>query len=127
MIVKSCLYIVQHTHLMEQTDILECSGDSRLVDINGTLSGDILSVQIDDSLVRLIHTCKKVKDCSLTGTIRTDQTSPASVKKEVRRLFTSSNAIAYASFFLNLLKRRSLISIALGAQLISIITISTIA
>ena len=30
-------------------------------------------------------------------------------------------------FFLNLLKRRSLISIALGAQLISIITISTIA
>ena len=27
MIVKSCFYIVQHTHLMEQTDILECSGN----------------------------------------------------------------------------------------------------
>ena len=74
MIVKSCLYIVQHTHLMEQTDILECSGNSRFVDINGTLSGDILPVQIDNSLIRLIHTCKKIKDCSLTGTVRTDQT-----------------------------------------------------
>ena len=59
---------------MEQTDILDCSGDSRLVDINGTLSVDIMSVKIHDSLVRLGHTCKKVKDCSLTGTIRTDQT-----------------------------------------------------
>ena len=42
MIVKSYLYIVKHRHILEQTDVLECAGNSCFVDINGAFSRDIL-------------------------------------------------------------------------------------
>ena len=42
---KSDLYIVQHTQFLEQTDILECSCDSILVDLDGLSSGNILTIQ----------------------------------------------------------------------------------
>ena len=72
-IVKPHLHVIQHAELLEQTDILKCSGNSRLADINRLLPGNIRSVQEHLSAVRFIHTGQKVKHRRLPGPIRSDQ------------------------------------------------------
>ncbi len=56
MIVKSYFYIVKNSHILEKTDILECSCNSGFVDLNGFFSCDVLAVQFNDSfLLVYIH------------------------------------------------------------------------
>ena len=51
MIMQTSLYIVQYGHIFKESDILEGSCDSGLVNIDGAFSGDVLAVQLNDSLV----------------------------------------------------------------------------
>ena len=74
LIVKTDFYIVQNGEFLEQSDVLECSGNACPVDIDRTLSGNILPVQLDNAFVRLVLTGKEIKDCRLARTVRTDQT-----------------------------------------------------
>ena len=74
LIVKTYFYIVQNGKLLEKSDVLECSGNACPVDIDRTLSCNVLPVQFDNSFIRLILSGKKIKDCRLTCTVRTDQT-----------------------------------------------------
>ena len=73
MIMKPYLDIVQYRQSLEQTNILERSGNSGLVDINRFLSYDILSIQCNDSFCRFIYSGKKVKYRRFSGPIRSDQ------------------------------------------------------
>ena len=73
MIVKSDLDVVKNRHILEQTDVLECSRDTCFVDLDRALTCDILSVQFDDTLGRFVYTCEKVEDCCFAGTVRSDQ------------------------------------------------------
>ena len=43
-IVKSCLYIVKNGEVLEETDVLESTGNSGLVDVGRGLSGKVLTV-----------------------------------------------------------------------------------
>ena len=68
MIVKSYFFIVKNRHILEKTDILEGSGDSGFVDLDGAFSGDVLAVQSDDSLCWFVYTCEKEAD-TLAGNL----------------------------------------------------------
>ena len=54
MIMKAGFYIIQNGQLFKEPDVLEGPGDSLFVDFNGFMPGDILAVQFDKSLIRLI-------------------------------------------------------------------------
>ena len=145
MIVKSYFYIVKNRHILEKTDILESSCDSGLVDLNGAFSCDVLAVKFNDSLCRLIHSCEKIEYCCLTGTIRSDQSIELSLLnghiKAVNSTKTAEldrqiiyfqhchdQATSFFSFLpLNFSTIRALQSLAAGAQLKSIMMISTMA
>ena len=73
MIVQTSLYIIQNCHIFEESNILKCSCNSCFIDINNTFSCDILSVQLNDTLCRLINTCEKVEYCCFSGAVWSDQ------------------------------------------------------
>ena len=74
MIMQTSLYIVQYGHIFKESNILECSCDSCFINIDNTSSGDILTIQLDNSLCWLINTCKKIKYGCFSGTVWSDQT-----------------------------------------------------
>ena len=45
MVVQSDFYIVKNAQLLEQTNVLEGTRDSILIDLDRTASGDILSIE----------------------------------------------------------------------------------
>ncbi len=45
MVVKSYFNIIKNRHILKQADILESTGDTCFVDLDRTLSCDILSVK----------------------------------------------------------------------------------
>ena len=74
MVMKSDLNIVKNRHILKQANVLESTRDTGFVDLDRTLSCDILSVKLDDTFCRFVYTCKKVENCCFTGTVRSDQT-----------------------------------------------------
>ncbi|CDE32296.1 unknown [Ruminococcus sp. CAG:90] len=144
-IVKSYFYIVKNRHILEKTDILEGSGDSGFVDLDGAFSGDVLAVQSNDSFCWFVYTCEKVEYRCLTGTVGSDQSIELSFfNGHVKAVNSTKTAeldrqVIYfqhchdqaTSFFaflpLNFSTMRALQSLAAGAQLKSIMMISTIA
>ena len=74
LIVQTCLYIIKYRQIREQTDILEGSRNTFFVDLNGALSGDILTVQENLAIGRLIDTCQHIEYSSLTSSVWPDQT-----------------------------------------------------
>ena len=73
MLGKSDLYVVDNRHVLEKPDVLEGSGDSGVVDLDGALTSDVLAVKPDDSFVWLIYACQKVENCGLSGAVRSDK------------------------------------------------------
>ena len=73
MIVQSGLYIIQHRQILKQTDILKGSGNTGFIDIYGFLPCNILSVQDDTSVVRLVYTGQQIEYRGFTGSVRSDQ------------------------------------------------------
>ncbi len=71
---QSGFYIVQHGHVMEETDVLEGTCDALLVDLLTAETRDVVSVEEDLTAGRLIYAGQEVKYGRLTGTIRADQT-----------------------------------------------------
>ncbi len=57
----------------KESNILECSCDSCFINIDNTFSGDILTIQLDNSLCWFVYTCEKVEYRCLTGTVWSDQ------------------------------------------------------
>ena len=145
MIVKSYFYIVKNRHILEKTDILESSCDSGLVDLDGAFSCNVLAVQFNDSLCWLVYACEKVEHRCLTGTVGSDQSIELSFfnghVKAVNSTKTAEldrqiiyfqhchdQATSFFSFLpLNFSTIRALQSLAAGAQLKSIMMISTMA
>ena len=70
---QSYFNVVKNRHFFKQTDILESSRNTGLVDLYCALSCDILSIKFDNTFCWFVYTCKKVENCCLTGTIRSDQ------------------------------------------------------
>ena len=59
---------------MKQTDILKCSCNTCLADLNRMqLSGDVLPVQQDTSGIRLVYTGQQIEYRRFTGSVRSDQ------------------------------------------------------
>ena len=71
---QSYFNVVKNRHFFKQTNILEGSRYTCFVDLNRALSCDVLSIQFDNTLCRFVNTCKKVKNCCFSCTIRSDQT-----------------------------------------------------
>ena len=67
------LHVVQNAHLVEQTDVLEGTGDALLVDLGRLLAGDVLTVQDDVALGGTIHTGEHVEHRGLAGAVGTDE------------------------------------------------------
>ena len=72
-VVKSHLYVVKDAQIFKQTDVLKGSGHSCPVNLNIFLSRNVLSVQKDDSSVRLVHACQKVEYGCLSRSVRADE------------------------------------------------------
>ena len=73
MVMKSYFNIIKNSQFFEKTDVLECSCNSGLTDLNIFLSCKILSVQKNLSRIRFIYSCQKVEYGCLTGTIWSNQ------------------------------------------------------
>ena len=74
LVVQADLDVIQHTHIVEQADILERTGHTGLADEFRVLAGDVLAVQDDVALGRLVNTGEHVKYGGLAGTVGADQT-----------------------------------------------------
>ena len=90
-------HVVENRHLLEQTDVLEGTGDAELRDLVRCLGDNLvahqrfvalikllhlparmvlhdrLAVKIDGTVGRLIHTRDDIEGCRLAGTVRADQ------------------------------------------------------
>ena len=73
-VMQTGLYVIQHAHLLKQTDILERSRDTGLTYIDNLLSCYIFSIQQHFSGIWTIYSCKKVKHCGFPGAVGADQT-----------------------------------------------------
>ena len=74
MVVQSDFYVVKNVQLLEQTNVLEGTRDSILIDLDRTASGDILSIEKNGTGIRLVHTRQQVEYRRLSCSIRSDQT-----------------------------------------------------
>ena len=62
LIVQTGLYIIQHRQILKQTDILECSCNTGLVDLNRMhASGNVLPVEQNTSGIRLVYTGQQIE------------------------------------------------------------------
>ena len=68
------LDIVENGQVVEKANILECSGNTRLIDVHNRFSCGILSVKNDRTSGRVVYFGEKVKDGCLACTVGTDQT-----------------------------------------------------
>ena len=73
MVVQSYFYVIDHGQILEQSDILESSCNTRLVDVDSLFAGDILAIQGNNSLCGFIYTGQQIKYGGFSGTIGTDQ------------------------------------------------------
>ena len=54
---KTYLNVIKYRKILEQSDILEGSCNTRPVDVGGLLARDILSIKNNGTVRRLIYTC----------------------------------------------------------------------
>ena len=71
---KAYLNIVDNGKRLEKTDILEGTGNSRLVYLNSVLSGNVLSIKNYRAAVCLINACKQVEGGGFSCAVRADKT-----------------------------------------------------
>ena len=72
-VVQTCFYIVQHCHILKQTDILESSCNTCFIDLYRIFTCNINTVQLDDPFSRLIYTGKKIEYSCFSCSVRSDQ------------------------------------------------------
>ena len=72
-IVQADLHVILHAHFVEQADILEGTGNARLVDLNGVHARGILAVDQDGAGGGLIHLGDQVEDRGLASAVGADQ------------------------------------------------------
>ena len=102
MIVKAHFYIVQNSQVIEQTNVLEGSCNTMLVDINGFLAGNILSVQQNITICGLIYTCQQVEYGCFSGTVRSNESvelSLLNIQVEIIYCTQSAEGNAQITYF----------------------------
>ena len=71
---KTGLDVIEYRKVSEETDILERSGDTGLVDIHDSLSGSILAVKDDPAARGIVYLGQKIEDGRLSRAVGADQT-----------------------------------------------------
>ena len=66
--------IVQNRHLVKQADVLEGAGNARMAGLNGRVVVDILLVEQDGAVGRLIHLGQQVENGGFARAVGADQT-----------------------------------------------------
>ena len=72
-VVKTYFYIFFHCQFVKQTDILERTGDTRLIYLHGIHPGSVFSVQQNRSPGRLIYLSQQIEYRRLSRSVGTDQ------------------------------------------------------
>ena len=72
-VVKTYFYIFFHCQFVKQTDILERTGDARLIYLHGIHPGSVFSVQQNRSPGRLIYLSQQIEYRRLSRSVGTDQ------------------------------------------------------
>ena len=132
------LHVVQHRHILEQTDILKRARDARLIDDSRLEANDAFSVQHDIAFRGLVHTGEHVEHRCFARTVGTDKAVQMALFNGKRKFFHGLQAAecdAKVRYFQQshashlLLARRSLRrqATSCGLWLNSIITMSTTA
>ena len=73
MVVQAHLNVIQNRHVLKKTDILESTGNPRLIDLNGAFSRDILAIQLNDPLVGLVYAGEKIEYGCFSRSVGADQ------------------------------------------------------
>ena len=72
-VVKSDLNVIKHAHFLEQSYILECTGDTCTVYISCRFSCYVFTVKSDNTLRGLVYSCQHIEHGSLACAVRTDK------------------------------------------------------
>ena len=72
-VVKGCFYIIQNTHLCEQTDILEGTCHTFLTDFCRFLSHQAFPIQHDRTVCRTVYTGQHIKSRCFSGSVWPDE------------------------------------------------------
>ena len=72
-VVKAQLYVVLHGEVVEEADVLEGTGDARLVDLDGVHGVGVHSVQEDGAPGGLVDLGEQVKDGGLARAVGADE------------------------------------------------------
>ena len=73
-VMKSDLNVINNGHILEKPYVLECSCYTIPVYLRSFVSGDIIAVKFYETFIRAIYARKKIEDCSLAGSIRSNKT-----------------------------------------------------
>ena len=60
MVVQSYFYVIDDRQILEQSDILESSCNTCLVDVDGLFAGDILAIQSNNSFCGFIYAGQQI-------------------------------------------------------------------
>ena len=73
LVVQADLYVIFHTQLVKEADVLEGAGDSRTVDLDRVHAVGILAINEDGAPGGLVHLGQQVKDRGLARAVGTDE------------------------------------------------------
>ena len=73
LIMQANFYIVQHTHVLEQTNVLKGAGNTAFVDLDRGFAGKIFTIQRKGAGRRFVHTGQQVKNGGFSGAVRPNQ------------------------------------------------------
>ena len=100
LIVQTGLYIIQHRHIFKQTDILKCSCNTGLVDINRMQRRNVLPVEQDTSGIRLVYTGQQIEYRLFTGSVRSDQSVQLTILNcNIKSVYRAKSAKGNAQIF----------------------------
>ena len=81
------LHVVQHRHILEQTDILKRARDARLIDDSRLEANDAFSIQHDIAFRGLVHTSEHVEHRCFARTVGTDKAVQMALFNGKRKFF----------------------------------------
>ena len=74
LVVHTDFNVVHNRHFAKEADVLECTGDTPLVDLLGCQILHLCTIQIEGAGGGLVYAGQQVEDGGFTGTIGADQT-----------------------------------------------------
>ena len=89
-------HILNNPHIREKPDVLECSGNTLFYNISGVHALDFFTLELDRPLINLINTGQHVEYCSLTCSVRSDDTDDlALMNLEADVLYSNNTAESF--------------------------------